>query len=196
MRGPAVLLLLASCGFSVAGGSAPTDGKVNDAPTGGTGDAAGGTDGAIAAADAAMIDAPPPCPTSFSQVQGAPVTSRYQVFAKADQLTALATCSGMGTHLLRVDSTAEATALEAFLDAQTADPQDTHRYRVVGARDLVIRSIWHDLDLSVMQFLPWGQGEPTSGLGEDCIVLKQESGAGVIGADQCGTAHEFACECE
>ncbi|CAN5873437.1 hypothetical protein BH11MYX3_BH11MYX3_35650 [soil metagenome] len=186
-----MLLVAGGCGFHTPASNSGT----GDARSV---DAIGGEPGAPPI-DAAMIDVAPDassCPTSFVTVPAAANSSRYQVFAKASQLTALTTCSNLGAHLLRLDTQAEATALQAFIDAQITTAGDTGLYRIVGARDLLIRSLWHDLDLSLLTFLPWGDGEPTNGNGEDCIMLKLESGAGVIGADQCGTAHEFACECD
>ncbi len=150
------------------------------------------------ATDGTMLDAAPDassCPASFVSVPAAATGSSYQVFAKASQLTALTTCSNLGTHLLRLDTQAEATALEDFVNLQTTS-SDSGAYRIVGARDPFVRSLWHDLDLSLLSFLPWGTSEPTDGFGEDCLVLTREGTGGVIGADQCGSAHEFACECD
>ena len=194
----AVLLVLGACGFSVPGqGASIDDGpRPIDAPPGTTGDSGVPIDGAVAI-DATPIDAPAPCPAQFVAVPAANNTHRYAVFPRASQLTAQVTCSSLGTHLLRLDTQAEATALEAFIDAQISTGNDTHLYRVIGSRNrLFIPNTWHDEDLGFLTFLPWGTNEPTSGIGEDCMVLKKESGMGVIGADQCGSDHEFACECD
>jgi len=192
----AVLLVLGACGFSVPGQGAAIDDAPRpiDAP-GTTGDGGVTIDGAVAID--ASIDAPAPCPSQFVTVPAANNTHRYAVFPRDTQLAALATCSALGTHLLRLDTQAEATALEAFIDAQNPSASDTHLYRVIGSRNrLFVPNTWHVTDLGFLTFLPWGTNEPTSGIGEDCMLLKNESGVGVIGADQCGSDHEFACECE
>lgn len=183
-------VFVAACGFHApASNSGPGDAT--------PGDSAGGEPG-TPAVDASMIDAPPDapsCPTGFVTVVAAGTGSRYQVFPKASQLTALTSCGNLNTHLLHLDTQAEATALEDYINTQTSSG-DTGLYRVVGARDPFVRTIWHDLDLRPMMFLPWGAGEPTDQFGEDCMLLKREGSSGVTGADQCGTAHEFACECD
>ncbi len=186
VRASAAWLLVAGCSFSTpASTGVPGDGKLADGSL-------GGEPGTPPAIDA-MPDAAG-CPANFVPVAGAG-NSRYAVFAKDSQPAALLTCSNLGTHLLRLDDQAEATALEAYIDAQTAGG-DTHLYRVVGARDLVLRDQFHDLDFTFLSFLPFGANEPTNGIGEECLVLKKESNIGVIGADQCLTQHEFACECD
>ncbi len=183
-------ILVPACGFhapasnSVTGDARPVD-------------AADGEPGAPPI-DGAMIDAAPDaasCPGGFVAVPAAATGSRYQVFAKASQLTALTTCGNLKTHLLRLNTQAEADALEGFIKSQTSSG-DTGLYHVVGARDPFVRTLWRDLDLSLLTFLPWGTGEPTGGFGVDCIVLKRDNGNAVIGADQCGPVHEFACECD
>lgn len=147
-----------------------------------------------------MADATPDaasCPATFAPLMASGTSSRYAVMGKGSQLTALATCAGMNTHLVRLDSQAEATAIEALITSTTAAP--TGAYRVVGARDPILRSLWHDLDLSLLSFLPpWGTGEPTDAFlaGEDCLVLGKQQGAGVIATQECNSQHEFACECD
>jgi len=188
VRGAAACLLFAACGFSTPA-STPSDGKLAD----------GQGNGSEPAPLDAALDAPPDaasCPGSFVAIPAALTGSRYLAFAKDTQLGALATCAGLNTHLLHLDSQAEATELETYIDQQTGSG-DTRLYRVVGARDLVFRNVWHELDvIHTLTFLPWGTGEPTDQIGEDCIVLKTENSSGVIGADQCVTLHEFACECD
>jgi hypothetical protein len=186
----APLFLLGACGFSVPGQGASIDDAPRpiDSPPGTIGDSGTSIDAAIDA---------PGCPAQFVTVPGTNNTHLYAVFARTSQVVALSTCSANGTHLLRLDTQAEATALEAFIDAQVTTGNDTHLYRVIGSRNrFFIPNTWHDTDVSFLTFLPWGLNEPTGGVGEDCMVLKKESGVGVIGADQCGTDHEFACECD
>jgi len=150
--------------------------------------------------DAPAIDAPATtCPSGFVIVPGAPSTSRYRVVAVAQAYgAALATCAAMGTHLLKLDTQAEANALEAFIDAALVGA-DSRIYRVIGVRDAVPNpDRWLD-GVTPLTFLPWGLNEPTNLPGEDCIGLRPENGAPatkVIGADQCGTLREFACECD
>lgn len=186
MRAFAAILLVAGCDFSTpASTGVPGDGKIADASM-------GGEPGAPPSGDA-MSDAAA-CPGNFVPIASAG-SSRYAVFPKDTQPGAMLTCSNLGTHLLRLDDQAEATALEAYIDQQTGGG-DTRLYRVVGARDLVLRNQFHDLDFSFLTYLPFGTGEPTNNAGEECLVLKKEGAIGVIGADQCLTQHEFACECD
>lgn len=195
VRAAALCLVLAACGFSTPGGGL---GPGSDAaPTG---------DGAIASGDSnltgdagpadAMLDASS-CPASFAPIANSGTSSRYLAFPKNSQLLAIATCANLNTHLLRVDDQNEADALVTYL-ATASGSSSTGLFRVVGARDGVFRNLWHDLDFSLLSFLPWGQSEPTdTALGfEDCIVLKEESGDGVYGAHECSSLHEFACECD
>jgi len=110
---------------------------------------------------------------------------------------------GLGTHLSRLDTQAEADAIYTLIDNATGTG-DTHIYRVVGTRHAngagSADDTWHDLDGSPLAFQPWGIGEPTNGAGEDCMSLRLENSGNpppkVVGADVCTTAHEFACECE
>jgi hypothetical protein len=188
-------LFLVACGFTTPGGSLGPD------------DAAQGGDGAIANGDAgpgidaaAMIDATPDaagCPASFVAIPNSGGSSRYLAFPKSSQLGALTTCSSLNTHLARLDDQAEADALESYIGSTISS--STGIYRVVGARDLLFRNLWHDLDfITLLSFLPWGQNEPSDVFlgGEDCIVLKSEQGAAVISAQECSSQHEFACECD
>jgi hypothetical protein len=193
MRAAVPCLFLVACGFTTPGGGIGPD------------DASHVSDTAIASGDSnAPGDAPvvdaisdaASCPTSFVTIPNSGTSSKYLVFQKSSQLGALTGCPG-GTHLLHLDNQAEATALEAYITANSSSP--TGLYRVVGARDGLFRDLWHDLDfITALTFLPWGQNEPTDVFlgGEDCIVLKKEQTTAVIGAQECSSAHEFACECD
>jgi len=188
-------VLATGCSFELSAidGGVPEDATPDGQSAGG--DAPGATTDATAAIDAPATT----CPSGFVIVPGAPSTSRYQVVSVPQTyLTALATCAAMGTHLLKLDTQAEATALEAFIDAALAG-SDSHIYRVIGVRDAIPNpDRWLD-GVTPLTFLPWGVNEPTNQPGEDCIGLRKENGSPatkVIGADQCGTAHELACECD
>ena len=192
VRAAVPCLFLVACGFTTpAGGIGPDDAARGDSPIiNGDSNLTG---------DASAIDAMPDaasCPASFVTIPSSGGNSKYLVFPKSSQLGALTGCPG-GTHLLHLDNQAEATALERYITSNSASP--TGLYRVVGARDALFRNVWHDLDfISLLSFLPWGQNEPTDVFlgGEDCIVLKKETGTAVIGAQECSSAHEFACECD
>lgn len=184
--------MLAACGFTTPGASlGPGDGSTTSDSALASSDASPGSD--------AMVDATPDaasCPSSFALVPATGTSSRYAVVGKGSQLTALTTCAGMNTHLVRLDSQAEATAIEALITSSSQGP--TGQYRVVGARDPILRGLWHDLDLGLLSFLPWGADEPTDVFlgGEDCLVLSKQQGAGVIASQECNSQHEFACECD
>jgi hypothetical protein len=187
VRSLAVLAaLVAGCSFSAPGASGI------DAPAG---DGAGAGDAPIDGAS---------CPAGLVAVSGAP--SRYQAIATpAPFAVAVSTCAGLGAgvHLVRLDSQAEANAIFQLIDDAILI---THVpiYRVVGARHAngagTTDDTWHDLDdVTPLDFLPWGEGEPTSLAGESCMSLREEIGLPpdkVTGADNCTTARPFACECE
>jgi hypothetical protein len=154
-------------------------------------------DGAIDAPPDAKADAHT-CPTGFMPLAGAPATSKYLTFAAQSFSTAVNTCKGLGTHLVQLDTPGELDAVYTLID-QVTGAGDTHLYRVVGQRDKsVTPNRWLDLSGNPLTYLPWGVGEPTNLAGEDCIMMRLETAATtkVIGADQCGTLHEYACECE
>lgn len=155
-------------------------------------------DSAADAAPDAKLDART-CPTGFASLQGAPATSKYLSFSAQSFTTAVSTCKNLGTHLVRLDTPGELGAVYTLID-QVTGAGDTHLYRVVGQRDKsVVPNQWLDLDGIPLTFLPWGVSEPTNLAGEDCIMMRLETGSTttkVIGADQCGTLHEYACECE
>lgn len=185
-------MFLAACGFTTPGAAlGPGDGNTTaDSPLAGS-DAAPPAD--------AMADASPDaasCPATFAMIAASGTSSRYAVGGKGSQLVAITTCASMNTHVVRLDSQAEATAIEGFLTSSVTAP--TGQYRVVGARDPLFRNLWHDLDLGLLSFLPWGMNEPSDIFlgGEDCIVLEKQQGAGAIASQECNAAHEFACECD
>ncbi len=187
-------LFLVACGFSTPGVAIGPD----DATRAGDGPIASG-DGSVTG-DAPMLDAMPDaasCPASFIAITNSGTSSKYLAFPKQSQLDALITCGNFNTHLLRLDNQAEATALELYISSSSGS-NSTGLYRVVGARDPILRGLWHDLDLSPLSFLPWGPGEPTDVpfAFEDCIVLKKPQNSAVIGAQECTSKHEFACECD
>jgi len=189
-------VFLVGCGFSTPdGGSLGPD---DATPTGDSATATGdGGPPLDAAMPDVMIDAPG-CPASFVTVPAANSSSRYQAFPKMSQLAAIATCAGMNTHLARIDTQAEADALVTFIASINTGPPIAPLFRVVGTRDPLLRNYWHDLDLSILTFLPWGSGEPSdAAFGfEDCIVLKKEQASAVFDAQECNSQHEFACECD
>lgn len=145
-------------------------------------------------------DGPRSCPIGFVSLPGAPAGSKYLAFSAHDFPTAVNSCKTAGTHLVQLDTPGEVDAVYTLVDQATTGVGDTHLYRVVGARDTsVIPNRWLDLSGSPLTFLPWGVTEPTNGVGEDCIVVRLETASAtmhVIGADQCLTNHEYACECE
>jgi hypothetical protein len=154
-------------------------------------------DGAVDAGHDAKPDAHT-CPPGFMPLQGAPAASKYLTFSAQSFATAVNACKGLGTHLVQLDTQGEVDAVYTLIDQATGGG-DTHLYRVVGQRDKsVTPNRWLDLSGNPLTFLPWGASEPTSLAGEDCIMIRLETASTtkVIGADQCATLHEYACECE
>ena len=154
-------------------------------------------DGAVDAGRDAKLDAHT-CPAGFMTLPGAPATSKYLSFSAQSFTTAVNTCKNLGTHLVQLDTQGEVDAVYTLVD-QATGAGDTHLYRVVGARDKSVQpNAWLDLSGTPLTFLPWGNLEPTNNVGEDCIMMRLETASTVkvIGADQCATLHEYACECE
>jgi hypothetical protein len=179
------LLLLAGCSF-------PHGSLSTDAPPASADDANRDAmpDGKPDAADA--------CPAGFTSLANAPTTSKYKAFSAQSFTAAVNACNSLGTHLVHLDTQGEVDAIYTLIDSVTG-VGDTHLYRVVGQRDKsVTPNRWLDLSGNALTFLPWGATEPTNGLNEDCIMMRLETAATnkVIGADQCTTNHEYACECE
>jgi hypothetical protein len=155
-------------------------------------------DGTIDAVPDAKGDAHT-CPPGFMPLSGAPAASKYLTFSAQSFTTAVNTCKNLGAHLVQLDTPGELDAVYTLID-QATGAGDTHLYRVVGQRDKsVTPNRWLDLSGNPLTFLPWGASEPTNLAGEDCIMMRLETASTttkVIGADQCATLHEYACECE
>ncbi len=148
--------------------------------------------------DAHAIDAAPACPVGYTALSG--TTSRYAAMPAAAYDTAVSTCAAAGTHLVELDDQAEADAVYAFVAAE--QPHAPAFSRVVASREMPGQagSPWVDLSGKPLAFLPWGMGEPTDQVGENCALLRLETSgnppAKVIGADQCTTLFPYACECD
>jgi len=148
--------------------------------------------------DGVAIDAAPACPPQFVTIPAA--TSRYRAITSPEAYPqAVEVCAALGphSHLVRVDSQAEVDGVYGLVGAFV---------RVVGQRHINNPSTdaddtWHDLDdVTELAFLPWGNNEPTNGVGELCMSLRDEfTGTPppkVAGADDCTTPRQFVCECE
>jgi hypothetical protein len=193
VRAVVVLAFVAACSFRTNAVSHSVDSS--------TADTAQGTVDGDAARDARAIDAPPPidaapqCPGTYATVTGAPPTSRYRLFsysAVGDQSSAWAaakqTCETDGTHLIIVETAAEATAIAAQLQYSTTWP-----YFWDGVTDAAQEASWKTVLGADATYLPWGAGQPSGGTAQNCAVFGTD---GVLYDYDCITASPFACECD
>jgi hypothetical protein len=187
-------VLVAACSFRTNAVSHSVDSSTADTPQG-TVDA----DGDARAIDAPLpIDAAPTCPGTYATVAGAPPTSKYRLFSYggpggSDQTsswtTAKQTCETDGTHLIIVDTAAEATAIGAQLQYASTWP-----YFWDGVTDAAQEAAWKTVLGGDATYLPWAQGQPSGGTTQNCAVFDQ-NGALLYDYD-CATASPFACECD
>jgi hypothetical protein len=192
VRVAVVLALLTACSFRTNGGSSPADASTTrdvPAPT---------SDGANdAPTDAApAIDAARMCPAGYDPVAGAPATSKYKLFSygsgPADHTntwtTAKQTCESDGTHLIVVETAAEATSIGAQLQYAPASP-----YFWEGITDEGHEAMWKTVLGADATFLPWAVGQPNGGTSANCALFDPQ---GNLYDFSCSGYQPFACECE
>ena len=187
MRGVWLLALLAACAFrtnpSSSSGSGvdaahPGDGRTVDAP-----------------ADArSTIDARV-CPAGYATVPGAPATSKYKLFGNApsnDQgntwTAGKGLCDADGTHLVIVETAAEAIALGAVIPLAPSSP-----YYWEGITDAAQEGVWLTVLGTAATYLPWSPGQPNGGTGANCALA---DAPGSLYDFDCNGYEAFACECE
>ena len=197
MRGSPALALLAACSFQ------PT-GKAGGTSDGGA-DTAMSVDGAPdatvtldALADAAP-DAPAQitCPADYTTIAGAPASSRYKLYSysstgsqdrRNDWPTAQSTCMGAHTHLVVVETSAEALALGGALQFAPDSP-----YFWEGVTDQGHENSWQTLFGTPATYLPWAPQQPNGGTQANCALFDQAS---LLYDFACNGFQPFACECE
>jgi hypothetical protein len=169
----AVLIGLASgCAFSGSTGSTP-----DAAPD--------------AIVDGPLEDATPDgptlkCPNGYEVVPGAPATSRYRKLTKPEMhAKQVATCLAEGTHLVVIDSAAEASAVAAF----AVPPM---MFFWVGASDAVVETVWMTAKNAPAAYLPWAAGQPNGGALENCALQN----GGALFDFPCNRSYASVCECE
>lgn len=190
MRAAVTLALLAACSFRThdGGASGPIDATPPDAPQV-TGDAAHAID--------APPDAPPPidartCPNGYTALAGAPATSKYALFGNTLSGTswtaAKARCEADGTHLVIVETAAEATAIGNVIQLDVTSP-----YYWEGVSDQATEDTWVTVAGGAATYLPWDPGQPNGGRAANCALLDAQ---GHLYDFDCNGAEGFACECE
>lgn len=194
MRAAVVLALLAGCSFHANGGSSPVDGHATSDVPHGTIDAA---------IDAQVIpDAPPDvptmrtCPAGYATITGAPPMSKYKLFSygtggsdKSNTwTTAKQTCETDGTHLIIVETAAEATSVGAQLQYAPNSP-----YFWEGITDEGHEGTWTTVLGATETFLPWAPGQPNGGTSANCALFDPQ---GALYDFSCSGYQPFACECE
>lgn len=135
----------------------------------------------------AMPDAPMlKCPTGYEVVPNAPATSRYRKLIKPEMhAKQAAICQAEGTHLVVLDSAAEASAVAAY-----AVPAMTFFW--IGASDAAVETVWLTAKNAPAAYLPWSRGEPNGGLAENCGL---QNGAALFDFP-CARSYASVCECE
>jgi Lectin C-type domain len=210
------------CSFSSQSAATPGDDTIaHDASSDSNG--GGGSDANVADAgdhhdamvpidarpDATPIDAPKQidaagagCPGDFQGLTGAPATSKYKLYnyslipaldKSASYSSAVATCASQQSHLVIVDSAAEAAAIAAVIKVNSFGGSV---YRV-GVDDLAHPGTWETVLGTPATYLPWGMGQPNGAEGQTsggfCALLDTN---GAMADYFCTTAFPFACECE
>lgn len=201
MRGLSALALLAACSFQPTGkASGPADSGAGSATMS---DAAVDT----AADAAATIDAPPDaapdapaqitCPADYTTIAGAPTTSRYKLYSyssnstqdqRNDWPTAKSTCMGAHTHLVVVETSAEALALGGALQFASDSP-----YFWEGVTDEGHENSWQTIFGTPATYLPWAAMQPNGGTQSNCALFDRAS---LLYDFACNGFQPFACECE
>jgi hypothetical protein len=197
VRVVAGLALVAACSFRTNGGAIAPDGSAPDAAH--HADAAADADAMIDArmVDAApMIDAPPQCPNGYATVAGAPPTSRYRLFSYNSQFDdhtsmwsqAKQTCENDGTHLIIVETDAEAIAIGQALRYAPQSP-----FYWEGITDQGHENMWKTVLGGDATYLPWAPQQPNGGTSSNCALFGTD---GQLSDYACNAVEPFACECD
>lgn len=187
MRGATLLALVAGCSFRTNPRS-PSDSGADAARTGD----AGNTDAPVDAPG--TIDARV-CPAGYAPIAGAPATSRYKLFGNAppnDQSNSWtggkALCEADGTHLVIVETPAEASAIGAVIQLAAGSP-----YYWEGITDAAQEDVWLTVLGDPATYQPWAVGQPNGGTGANCALF---DAPGNLYDFDCAGYEAFACECE
>jgi hypothetical protein len=178
------LVLVTACSFRTNGGASAPDGTVPDARQ------------ADAAIDAPVaIDAAPLCPGNYALVAGAPPTSKYRLFSyDADEggtvswTEAKQTCATDGTHLIIVDTAAEASAIAMQLHFAPQSP-----FFWEGVTDQAHEDMWKTVLGGDATYLPWGSMQPSGSTQQNCVLVGTD---GLLYDFECNGVAPFACECD
>ena len=199
MRGSPAFALLAACSFQPIGkASGPADRGAGSATM---------NDAAAEDAAAPTIDAPPDaapdapaqitCPADYMTIAGAPTTSRYKLYSysaiasqdrRNDWPTAQSTCMGPHTHLVVVETSAEAIALGSALQFASDSP-----YFWEGVTDQGHENSWQTIFGTPATYLPWAAMQPNGGTQSNCALFDRAS---MLYDYACNGFQPFACECE
>jgi hypothetical protein len=135
------------------------------------------------------------CPAGYATLSGAPATSKYKLFGNApnnDQgntwSAGKATCEADGTHLVIVETAAEAIAIGAAIQLDPMSP-----YYWEGITDAAQENTWVTVLGGAATYLPWAATQPNGGTGANCALF---DAAGNLYDFDCVGYEAFACECE
>ena len=155
----------------------------------------------IDAATDAAIDAPPDapptidartCPTGYAPLPGAPATSKYRLFGNTATGTSFGAakgrCDSDGTHLVIVETAAEAAAIGAAIQLDPTSP-----YYWEGITDEDTENTWVTIEGGAATYLPWDPGQPNGGRSSNCALFDAQ---GHLYDFDCNGVEAFACECD
>lgn len=192
MRAAVVFALLAACSFRTRDGGSSNIADGNTADT-----AHVDIDAAVDAAIDAPPDAPPmidarTCPSGYAPLPGAPATSQYRLFGNTATGTSYSAakgrCQSDGTHLVIVETAAEATAIGTVIQLDPTSP-----YYWDGITDQTTENTWVTILGGAATYLPWDPGQPNGGRAANCALFDAQ---GHLYDFDCEGVEAFVCECE
>lgn len=142
-----------------------------------------------------MIDAAPECPEDYALVAGAPPTSKYRLYSydadddeSSSWTEAKQTCEEDGTHLIIVETAAEAIAIGQALHYAPQSP-----FYWEGITDQNHEGMWKTVLGGDATYLPWAPQQPNGGNSANCALFGTD---GKLSDFTCNGVEPFACECD
>lgn len=135
----------------------------------------------------AMPDTPvSQCASTYVQVAGAPVGSRYRMLPTSVSVAQqAATCARDGAHLVVIDDVVELTALQIYAPKRNG-------FFWVGLTDEAVEGVWQTSTGEVASYLPWKKGQPDGGTMANCALLADNE----LVDFSCVGAYPSVCECD
>jgi Lectin C-type domain len=126
------------------------------------------------------------CASTYVQVAGAPVASRYRMLpASGSVAQQTAMCAGDGAHLVVIDDVVELTALQIYAPKRNG-------FFWVGLTDEAVEGEWRTSKGEVASYLPWKKGQPDGGTTANCALLADNE----LVDFGCSGGYPSVCECD